>query len=259
MQENKTELKVFDERIVLEKEFRMYGSPEEPLFLAKDVATWIEHSDVSTMIRKVDADEKVTNIVCTLGGNQEAWFLTENGLYEVLMQSRKPIAKAFKKEVKEILKSVRKHGVYMTPQKIEEVLCNPDTIIELATILKEEQEQRKMLEAKIELDRPKVEFAEALEVSPSCISIGDLAKLLHQNGVDIGRNRLFEWLRENGYLMKNVQRGLKNVPTQKAREMKLFEVEPTVHYEHGEPVESSTTVVTTKGQKYFLDLFLRNK
>ena len=259
MQENKTELKVFDERIVLEKEFRMYGSPEEPLFLAKDVATWIEHSDVSTMIRKVDADEKVTNIVCTLGGNQEAWFLTENGLYEVLMQSRKPIAKAFKKEVKEILKSVRKHGVYMTPQKIEEVLCNPDTIIELATILKEEQEQRKMLEAKIELDRPKVEFAEALEVSPSCISIGDLAKLLHQNGVDIGRNRLFEWLGENGDLMKNVQRGLKNVPTQKAREMKLFEVEPTVHYEHGEPVESSTTVVTTKGQKYFLDLFLRNK
>lgn len=213
MQENKTELKVFDERIVLEKEFRMYGSPEEPLFLAKDVAIWIEHSDVSTMIRKVDSDEKVTNIVCTPGGNQEAWFLTENGLYEVLMQSRKPIAKAFKKEVKEILKSVRKHGVYMTPQKIEEVLCNPDTIIELATILKEEQEQRKLLEAKIELDRPKVEFAEALEVSPSCISIGDLAKLLHQNGVDIGRNRLFEWLRENGYLMKNVQRGLKNVPT----------------------------------------------
>lgn len=259
MQENKTELKVFDERIVLEKEFRMYGSPEEPLFLAKDVAIWIEHSDVSTMIRKVDSDEKVTNIVCTPGGNQEAWFLTENGLYEVLMQSRKPIAKAFKKEVKEILKSVRKHGVYMTPQKIEEVLCNPDTIIELATILKEEQEQRKLLEAKIELDRPKVEFAEALEVSPSCISIGDLAKLLHQNGVDIGRNRLFEWLRENGYLMKNVQRGLKNVPTQKAREMKLFEVEATVHYEHGEPVESSTTVVTTKGQKYFLDLFLRNK
>ena len=239
----------------------MYGSPEEPLFLAKDVATWIDYSksNVSKLVDMVDTDEKVRNIVTTLGGNQEAWFLTEDGLYEVLMQSRKPIAKAFKKEVKEILKSVRKHGVYMTPQKIEEVLCNPDTIIELATILKEEQEQRRLLEAKIELDRPKVEFAEALEVSPSCISIGDLAKLLHQNGVDIGRNRLFEWLRENGYLMKNIQRGLKNIPTQKAREMKLFEVETTVHYEYGEPVESSTTVVTTKGQKYFLDLFLRNK
>ncbi len=259
MSENKTELKVFDERIVLEKEFRMYGSPEEPLFLAKDVATWIEHSNPRMMLQNVDEDEKGVNFVYTPGGMQESWFLTENGLYEVLMQSRKPIAKAFKKEVKEILKSVRKHGVYMTPQKIEEVLCNPDTIIELATILKEEQEQRKLLEAKIELDRPKVEFAEALEVSPSCISIGDLAKLLHQNGVDIGRNRLFEWLRENGYLMKNIQRGLKNVPTQISRNMKLFEIEPTIHYEHGEPVEGSTTVVTTKGQKYFLDLFLRNK
>lgn len=259
MSENKTELKVFDERIVLEKEFRMYGSPEEPLFLAKDVATWIEHSNPRMMLQNVDEDEKGVNFVYTPGGMQQSWFLTENGLYEVLMQSRKPIAKAFKKEVKEILKSVRKHGVYMTPQKIEEVLCNPDTIIELATILKEEQEQRKLLEAKIELDRPKVEFAEALEVSPSCISIGDLAKLLHQNGVDIGRNRLFEWLRENGYLMKNIQRGLKNVPTQISRNMKLFEIEPTIHYEHGEPVEGSTTVVTTKGQKYFLDLFLRNK
>lgn len=97
--------------IVLGKEFNIYGTFDKPLFLAKDVAKWIEHSDVSTMIRTVDDDEKVTNIVCTLGGNQKMCFLTENGLYEVLMQSRKPIAKEFKKEVKKILHELRTNGV----------------------------------------------------------------------------------------------------------------------------------------------------
>lgn len=90
----------------------VYGTVEEPLFLAKDVATWIGHSDVSTMMRNLDNEEKVTNIVCTPGGKQNAWFLTENGLYEVLMQSRKPIAKQFKKGVKEILKSIRRTGEF---------------------------------------------------------------------------------------------------------------------------------------------------
>lgn len=86
------------------------------MFLAKDVAEWIDYSksNVSKLVDVVDENEKVRNIITTPGGNQESWFLTEDGLYEVLMQSRKPIAKAFKKEVKEILKSIRKHGAYMT-------------------------------------------------------------------------------------------------------------------------------------------------
>lgn len=95
-------LVIINSQNVLGKEFAMYGTFEEPLFLAKDVAKWIEHSDVSMMLKKIDDDEKVTNIVCTPGGNQNAWFLTENGLYEVLMLSRKPIAKQFKKEVKSV-------------------------------------------------------------------------------------------------------------------------------------------------------------
>lgn len=101
------ELNIVNEQVVLGKEFKVYGDFENPLFLAKDVARWIEHSDVSTMLRKIDEEEKVANIVCTLGGNQKSWFLTEDGLYEVLMQSRKPIAKQFKKEVKKILKDLR--------------------------------------------------------------------------------------------------------------------------------------------------------
>lgn len=98
------------------QEVDVYGTAEEPLFLAKDVARWIEHSDVSMMMRNVDEDEKVTNNVCTLGGRQNAWFLTEDGLYEVLMQSRKPIAKQFKKGVKDILKTIRRTGEFKVKQ-----------------------------------------------------------------------------------------------------------------------------------------------
>lgn len=142
------ELKIIDERKVLEKDFKIYGTVEEPLFLAKDVANWIEYSEsnVSKLVSLVDENERVRNIITTLGGNQEAWFLTEDGLYEVLMQSRKPIAKAFKREVKEILKSIRKHGAYMTPQTLEKAILNPDTMIQLCTMLKEEQEKRRNAE-----------------------------------------------------------------------------------------------------------------
>ena len=94
------------------QEVDVYGTAEDPLFLAKDVAKWIGHSDVSMMMRNVDEDEKVTSNVCTLGGRQSAWFLTEDGLYEVLMQSRKPIAKQFKKGVKDILKTIRRTGEF---------------------------------------------------------------------------------------------------------------------------------------------------
>ena len=113
-------LTIINEQDVLGKRFKIYGTFEEPLFLAKDVAEWIEHSDRSKMLKNVDEDEKVKNIVLTPGGNQEMWFLTEGGLYEVLMQSRKPIAKAFKKEVKKILKALRTGEAVLVPQLTEE-------------------------------------------------------------------------------------------------------------------------------------------
>lgn len=144
------ELKVLNEQEVLGKQFRVYGTAEEPLFLAKDVAEWIEYdtSSVNKMITNVDDDEKVRKNVPTLGGTQEAWCLTENGLYEVLMQSRKPIAKQFKKEVKEILKTIRKHGIYATDNVIDNILNNPDFGIELLTKLKEERAARVEAERK---------------------------------------------------------------------------------------------------------------
>jgi prophage antirepressor-like protein len=144
------ELKVLNEQEVLGKQFKVYGTAEEPLFLAKDVAEWIEYdtSSVHKMLANVDDDEKVRKNVPTLGGTQESWCLTENGLYEVLMQSRKLIAKQFKKEVKEILKTIRKHGIYATDNVIDNILNNPDFGIELLTKLKEERAARVEAERK---------------------------------------------------------------------------------------------------------------
>ncbi len=144
------ELKVLNEQEVLGKQFRVYGTADEPLFLAKDVAEWIEYdtSSVNKMLANVDDDEKVRKNVPTLGGMQESWCLTENGLYEVLMQSRKPIAKQFKKEVKEILKTIRKHGIYATDNVIDNILNNPDFGIHLLTKLKEERAARVEAERK---------------------------------------------------------------------------------------------------------------
>lgn len=252
------ELKVIKQQEVLGQDFKIYGDFENPLFLAKDVAEWIEHTAVHMMIKTVEEDEKVRNIVSTPGGNQEMWFLTEDGLYEVLMQSRKPIAKAFKKEVKAILKDVRKHGAYMTAETIENVLTDPDTIIKLATNLKEEQTKRREAELKIEQDKPKVLFADALTTSTSSILVGELAKLLKQNGVEIGQNKLFDWLRDNGYLIK--KRGeLYNLPTQRSMELGLMDIKKRVINDaNGSSRITRTTKVTGKGQQYFINKFLKD-
>jgi prophage antirepressor-like protein len=142
------ELKVLNEQEVLGKQFRVYGTAEEPLFVANDVADWIEHSNVTEMLRGIDDDEKLVSTILRAGQNRQMNLLTENGLYEVLMQSRKPIAKQFKKEVKEILKTIRKHGIYATDNVIDNILNNPDFGIELLTKLKEERAARVEAERK---------------------------------------------------------------------------------------------------------------
>lgn len=240
---------------VLGKQINVYGDIENPLFLAKDVASWLEHSDVHKMVESVDEDEKVRNIVPTLGGNQEAWMLTENGLYEVFMLSRKPIAKQLKKGIKEMLHSVRLHGAYMTDEAIEKTLTDPDYLIQLATTLKVEKQKRLAAERKIEEQKPSVVFAGAVETSKTSILIGELATILKQNGINLGANRLFEWMRGNGYLIQYGDR--KNRPTQRSMDMGLFEVlERTIQRGSEEPRITRTTKVTGKGQVYFVNKFL---
>lgn len=247
------ELKMIDERELLGKEFRIYGNFENPLFLAKDVAEWIEYdvSNVSKMVKSVDENEKVI----TRTNNTSAIFLTEDGLYEVLMLSRKPIAKEFKKEVKKILKTIRKNGMYV----VDDLLDNPDLAIQAFTKLKEEREKRKELEIKLEEDKPKVLFADSVSASKTSVLVGELAKLLKQNGIDIGQNRLFEQLRNLGYLIQKKGSSF-NMPTQRSMELKLFEIkETTISQPNGEIRIQKTPKVTGKGQQYFINLFLKNK
>ena len=246
------ELKIVEQRELLGKEFRVYGDFENPLFLAKDVAEWIEHSNSRMMLQAVDENEKLcVNNPYALQGQQEQWFLTEDGLYEVLMQSRKPIAKEFKREVKQILKTIRKHGLYAK----EELLDNPDIAIAAFKALKEERETRKALEAENKQMQPLALFAKSVSASDTSILIGDLAKLLKQNGYGTGQKRLFEELRQRGFLMKSGSS--KNLPTQKGMELGLFEVkESTINNPDGSVRVTKTTKVTGKGQVYFVNLFL---
>ncbi|MEI4622131.1 hypothetical protein KFD70_19195 [Bacillus pfraonensis] len=185
------ELKVIHEQEVLGQEFKIYGSKEEPLFLARDVAILIEYNktkqgyyDVSAMLRTVDDEEK-TKIRTTINNpsGSDLWFLTEDGLYEVLMQSRKPIAKQFKKKVKEILKDIRNHGMYMTDNLLEKTLADPTFMIGLLTNYNEEKKKRaalevqnKQLSEKIIEDKPKLDMYDAwLDVEGHC-SIGEFGR-----------------------------------------------------------------------------------
>ena len=251
------ELKIIDEREVLGKQLRIYGDFENPLFLAKDVAEWIEYDKekIGQMLNTVDNDEKIISPIHYSGQVRNMWFVTEEGLYEVLMQSRKPIAKEFKKKVKEILKDVRKYGMYAT----DELLDNPDLIIKMATRLKEEKAKNKELEDKMKEDKPKVLFADAVATSQSSILVGDLAKILKQNGIETGQKRLFSKLRDEGYLIK--QNGMSyNMPTQKSMELELFEIKETaVTHSDGHISINKTVKVTGKGQQYFINLFLNEK
>lgn len=173
------ELQIINEQEVLGKHFTVYGTADEPLFLAKDVAEWIGHSKSSIMIDTVDEDEKLRETIFTSGQNREVWFLTENGLYEVLMQSRKPLAKEFKKKVKEILKSIRKHGLYA----IDDLLNNPDMAIAALQKLKEERQLR--LQAQEEIAQknqiiqelqPKATYYDLILQSESLVAISVIAK-----------------------------------------------------------------------------------
>lgn len=229
---------------------------EEPWFVAKDVCD-VLGTDTRDVSKILDADEVDSiHITDASGRNQEMKVINEAGLYSLTLRSRKPEAKTFKRWVThDVIPSIRKHGAYMTPQKIEEVLSDPDTIIKLAQQLKQAQEEKRHLQAKVEADKPKVLFAEALEISNNSILVGQLAKLLKQNGIDIGQNRLFERLRDEGFLIK--AKGERwNDPTQRSLELGLFETKrTTVNNPDGSVRVTKTTKVTAKGQIYFVNKF----
>lgn len=230
----------------------------EPYFVGKDVADILGYQNPSRDInRHVDEEDRQNYQNGSLASNRGMTVINESGLYSLILGSKLPTAKEFKHWVtSEVLPSIRKHGAYMTPQTIEKALLNPDTIINLATHLKKEQEQRKQLQEENEQMKPKALFADAVSTSNSSILIGQLAKILKQNGVEIGQNRLFKWMRTHGFLGKRGDSY--NKPTQKAMNLGVFEVkERTVNNPDGSIRVTITTKVTGKGQQYFINKFLR--
>ena len=227
----------------------------EPYFVGKDVAIILGYAKPENAIANhVDTEDKTLTPIqggCSTG-SQNTTIINESGLYSLILSSKLPKAKEFKRWVtSEVLPSIRKHGAYA----VDELLNDPEFAIKTFTALKEERERSKRLSEQIEADKPKVIFADSVSAAKSSILVGDLAKLLKQNGVNIGQNRLFEWLRQNGYLIKDGTS--KNMPTQRAADMKLFEVKVrTVNNPDGSIRETKTTVVTGKGQVYFVNKFL---
>ena len=246
------EIKIFDN-----PEFGKVRTMEingEPYFVGKDVAIILGYAKPeNALTTHVDGDDTLKQgVTDNLGRAQNTTLINESGLYSLILSSKLPKAKEFKRWVtSEVLPSIRKHGAYA----VDELLNDPEFAIKTFTALKEERARSKRLSEQIEADKPKVIFADSVSAAKSSILIGDLAKLLKQNGVNIGQNRLFEWLRQNGYLIKDGTS--KNMPTQRAADMKLFEVKVrTVNNPDGSIRETKTTVVTGKGQVYFVNKFL---
>ena len=234
---------------------RVLQKEGETWFVAKDVCDVLGLAKVDTALNRLKDFEKDTHTMGTLGGKQKMSIINESGLYSLIFTSRKGEAEDFRYWVtSEVLPSIRKRGVYATEDVTKQVLENPQFMIDLLQNLQKEREEKQNLNNKLNEQRPKVLFAECVEDSDSTILIGDFSKILKQNGVDIGQNRLFKYLRENGYLIK---RGDNHYPSQKSMDLKIFRLtERTINTPSGSQIKP-TVKVTGKGQVYLTNKFLK--
>lgn len=230
---------------------RVVEKNNEPWFIAKDVCKALGLAQVSRAIQKLDEDE-VTNskVIDSIGREQKVNAISEAGMYSLVLVSRKPEAKAFKRWVThEVLPAIRRTGGYIATKKDD----TPEEIMARAVLIAQDTINRQ--KQQIADMQPKALFADAVAASHTSILVGELAKLLKQNGVEIGQNRLFKWLRENGYLMK--AGSSYNMPTQRSMERELFEVKETsITHSDGHITVQKTPKVTGKGQQYFINRFL---
>lgn len=229
----------------------------EPWFVAADVCRALEIGNPSDALRRLDEDEKaLVSIEGLSRGNDKGNIVNEPGLYSLVLGSRKPEAKVFKRWIThEVIPSIRKHGMYATSDTVERLLNDPDTAIKLLQEIKTERAARLALEAKAQEDAPKVLFAESVASSQSDLLVGEVAKILRQNGVQIGQNRLFELLRRDGFLIS--RKGTDwNMPTQKSVEMGLMRIKETcVTHADGHVSVSKTPKITGKGSVYFVNRY----
>ena len=243
------ELTVIQQQEILGKPFTVYGDFENPLFLAREVAEWIEHSNARVMLQTVDEEEKLcVNNPYALKGQKEQWFLTEDGVYEVLMQSRKPIAKQFKKEVKAVLKSIRKHGAYMTTETLEQALLNPDTMIKLCMQLKEEQNKNGELQLKNaeltvnnQIMKPKADYFDELVDRNLLTNFRETAKQLQ-----VKEKAFIKFLLDKKYIYKD-KRG--KIMPYADKNKGLFKVKETFNEKTN--WSGTQTLITPKGRETF--------
>lgn len=236
----------------------------EPCFLGKEVAEKLGYEATRNAITNHVDEEDIKTLKfkgCTEIVQATLWkgrdysdkkLINESGLYSLVLSSKLEGAKRFKRWVtKDILPNIRKHGMYAT----EELLDNPDLLIQAATKLKEERERNKILQQQNETMKPKALFADAVTASKECILIGELAKILKQNGIETGEKRLFSYLRKNGYLIKR-EGDDKNLPTQRSMELGIMQIKKTVITKsNGEVKVNKTPMITGKGQLYFINKF----
>lgn len=230
---------------------RIVMQGQEAWFVAKDVCNCLEINNSRQALIRLDDDEK-SSVILNDGtpGNPEKSVVNEYGLYSLVLSSRKPEAKEFKRWIThDVIPQIRKTGQY--------VADIPKTLPDALRAYANEVEEHNKAKALIEEQKPKVLIADSVAASHTSILVGDLAKLLHQNGVkDMGQKRLFNWLRENSYLIKRKGSDY-NSPTQKAMEMGLFQIKETVvSHADGHTSVNKTTKVTGKGQQYFINKFL---
>lgn len=238
-----------------EFEVRTVEVDGEPWFVGKDVANILGYQNGSRDInRHVDEEDKGYTEMVSPGGAQQMTIINESGLYSLVLGSKLPSAKRFKRWItSEVLPAIRQNGVYMTDNKAYDITHNPGS---LADLLLKAGEQLKQKEIIIQEMKPKALFADAVTTSHTSILVGDLAKIIKQNGYEIGQKRLFEWLRQNGYLIKSGSS--KNMPTQKSMDLHLFEVkESTVQNPDGSVRVTKTPKCTGEGQVYFINKFLK--
>lgn len=245
------------------KKVRTVMINNEPYFAGKDVATTLGYSEPSKAVRDhVNSEDKGRAKMDTPGGKQNIVLINESGIYDLIFDASRQgknqlvrmRAKRFRHWVtSEVLPSIRKHGAYMTDEKAYDVTHNPNGLADLLVQAGEQLRQKNLVIKELQ---PKALFADAVATSSTEILIGDLAKIIRGNGVDIGQNRLFTWMRENGYLI-NRYGSSRNMPTQKAMDLGLFKVKETsITHSDGHVTVNKTTKVTGKGQQYFVNKFL---
>ncbi|WP_417576091.1 phage antirepressor KilAC domain-containing protein [Paratractidigestivibacter sp.] len=227
----------------------MRGEDGEPMFIAGDVAKILGYGDATHMTRRLEDDEKGLRLVETPGGTQMANVITEPGLYSAILGSRVPEAKAFKRWVThEVLPALRRDGGYMVARADE----TPEQTMARAVLLAQATIDRQ--KSRIAELEPKALFADAVAASDGTCLVGELAKMMRQNGVEVGQNRLFAMLREDGFLGKTGSN--RNVPTQRAMDTGLFRIKETaVTHSDGHVTLSRTPKVTGKGQRYFIERY----